>query len=302
MTVQNIPDSLPCNPALLPLASKPRLAVQGMISNGYATLDRARRLLSGQIDQKTIDDLFSEARVLQIEGNAEIDMVTPHLAAAYTPVNVKHFSVVRNEANPDIEISAVEERSFVLQTGWHLGHRLYVGITGKTLSRRFVKNRLQLVDLGTDEGKDSLKPRTQSAVLFTPSVTYFFPGAWKPRVAVMVANLGSAHGDDELAEPVDVQGGTGVTIPLGWAEIDLGLDYRSLSYEEGPGDRFHLGGVLRFGAMSLLGGVDSYGFSGGVFYGLDQINADILFSTTQSPWSPGDYYANTVYLQAGWQI
>lgn len=303
LTVKVIPDALPCNPSLLPFVPKPRLAAQVMLSNGYPTLDRMRRLLSGQLNQETIDDLFSEERVLQIEANGQIDFVTPHFAASYTPVTAKYFSVVRNEANPDVEVSAVEEKNLVLQTGYKFDDWLYIGVTGKSFSRRFVKRRLKLIELGTDAGKDSMQPKKQDGIMFTPAATIFFPGYLKPRVAVMVANLGALRGDTEnLDDPIDVQGGAGITVPLGWAEVDFGLDYRSLSYEESGAERLHFGTVLRFGAMSMFGGVDHFGFSGGVSYGLEQINAGILFSTTQTPWSSEDYYANTVYLQVGWQI
>jgi len=303
LTVLVVPDGLPCNPSLLALVPKNRLGIQALLSNGYSTLDRMRRLMSGQLTQATIDDLFSDERVLQIEGNAEIDFVTPYFAAAYTPITAKYFSVVRNEANPDVELSTVEEKNFILQTGYKFGDWIYLGVTGKQYSRKYIKSRFHLIDLATEAGKDAIKPRNQNGITLSPAATVFFPGSLKPRVAIMVANLGFVKGDREyLEDPIDFQGGVGITVPLGWAEMDFGIDYRSLSYDEVFGERFHFGTVFRFGAMSLFSGADHHGLSGGVSYGLEQINAGILFSTTQTPWSSSDYYANTVYLQVGWQI
>lgn len=50
------------------------------------------------------------------------------------------------------------------------------------------------------------------------------------------------------------------------------------------------------------GGIDSNGISGGVFYGLDKINAGIVYSTTQLVNEGESFYTQTVYAQLGWQL
>lgn len=303
LTMLNVNDSLPCNPSLLPLVKKPRLSIQGALSNGYSTLEKMRRLLDGKLTDETIDALFSEERVLQIEGNTEIDFVSNYFAARYTPINVKYFSVIRNEANPDVELSAVEEKNVILQGGYDISDVFFVGVEAKNFSRRFIKQRFQLVELATDEGKSKIKPKKQRGFLVSPMATVILPYSYKPRFAIGVANIGSISGEKEyLEDQTVIQGGAGLTFDLGWGEVDVGLDYRSLSYEETWDEKFHFGSMLRFGTMNLFGGVDYHGFSGGVFYGLEQVNAGILFTTTQTPWNSDDFFANTVYLQIGWQI
>ncbi len=54
--------------------------------------------------------------------------------------------------------------------------------------------------------------------------------------------------------------------------------------------------------MNLSFGLDNNGVSLGIFYGLEQVHSGILFSTTQLPWKEDDYFAQTVYLQAGWKL
>jgi hypothetical protein len=63
-----------------------------------------------------------------------------------------------------------------------------------------------------------------------------------------------------------------------------------------------MGLLFSYGAMNLGFGLDNRGSSFGVFYVLEKINAGILYSTSQVPWNQTDYYAQTVYLQAGWQL
>lgn len=303
LAITYIPDSLPCNPAMLPAVPKPKIGVQALLSNGYSTIDRLRKLLGGNIDQDTIDGLFSGDRVLQVEGNGELDFVSKYFAARYTPITIKYFSVIRNEANPDVNLSAVEEHNFMAQFAYPVFSNLSIGVEIKNYQRRYVQQDFLLADLATDAGKEALKPKTQNGTLFAPAAVLFLPIEYKPRIALKVVNLGSTVSSDEtLREPVEVEGGLGATIPIGWTSLDVDLDYRSLSYYESASERFHLGGVLRFGAMSVMGGADDFGFSGGVFYAVEAVNAGILFSTTQAPWNSNDYYANTVYLQIGWQI
>ena len=303
LAVAGIPDSLPCNSGMLPLYDRPKLGVQALISNGYSTLDKIRKLLNGNLNQDTVNALFGKDHILQIEGNAEIDFISKYFSARYTPETVRYFSVIRNEANPEVEISAVEEKNFVVQGAYPVNDLLTLGLQAKSYSRRFVKERFQLIDLATDAGKNALKPKTQHGIFFEPTATLNLPGSLKPRLVLAVANVGSEDGDvDRLNEPAEVQAGGAVTVPIGWADVQMDLDYKSLSYNESWNQKFHLGGVLRFGTMWLSGGLDYYGMSGGVFYGLEQVNAGILFTSTQVPWNSNDYYANTVYLQIGWQI
>lgn len=298
-----IPDSMPCNPAMLTKLQKPRIGVEALLSNGYATLEKMRRLLNGNVDQGTIDSLFGKDRVLAVEANGELDFISPYFAARYTPITVKYFSVVRNEANPDAEVSAVTEKNLTLQLAYPVSERLSLGLEAKNFSRRFIKQRLLLVELATDDGKGKLKPKDQKGFFVNPAATVFFPGALKPRASLMVANIGSVSGATEgIDEPVDVQGGLGISLPLGAATIEVDLDYRSLAYDESVDQKFHLGSLLHFGALTVAGGIDYYGASGGIYFGLDQVNSGILFTTTQVPWNSNDYYATTVYLQIGWQI
>jgi hypothetical protein len=258
-----IPDSLPCNPAMLPFYTKPHLGVQALLSNGYATLDKMRKLLDGKVSQDTIDALFAKDHVLQVEGNGELNFISRYFAARYTPITVRYFSVIRNEANPEVELSAVEEKNVILQGAYPLRNYLNIGLQAKSFSRRYIKERFQLVDLATDAGKDQLKPRTQQGLLFNPAATLFLPGEYKPRVALMVANLGVINGDKtRLGEPTELQASGAITVPLGWTELEVDLDYKSLSYDESGEQKFHGGAILHFGTMSLTAGADYYGFSG----------------------------------------
>jgi hypothetical protein len=303
LTILGLKDSLPCQPGYTAQTKKPHLQIQGLISNGYPVLDKMKKLLSGEVSQELVDALFAKDRILQIEGNTELDFFSKYLNAKYTPASIKYFSVTRNEANPDVEVFAVEEKNFVLQSGYQMTPELSVGAQIRSIDRTFVRKRLKLLDLATQAGKDLLKPQKISSIFFEPSIAYISDTIWKWRLSGLISNLGySSASFNDFPLPISPEFGFGFSPPLIYGNLEVGIDYKSLSFEEPPIEKIHLGMLYNLGAMYLVSGFDFEGISGGVFYGLEQLNAGIVFTTTQVPWKSSDFYAQTVYLQVGWQI
>lgn len=303
LTMLSIPDGLLCNPAHTPLNTKSKLGVELLLSNGYANLENLQKLLAGKVTQELADTLFLDGQIIQIEANTEINFQSKYLSGRYTPLTVKGFSVVRNEADPDVELYAVEEKGFAFQSGLELFKDFYAGVQTRFVSRKFIRQRFKLTQLGTEAGKDLLKPKEQNATYIEPGLTYILAKTWRPRISVFVANLGSVSKEyEELKSPVETQFGFGFSPPLRWGELDLSLEYRSMNYEETDLERLRAGALYHFGSMYLSGGVDSNGISGGIYYSLDTVNAGILYSTTRFINQEESFFAQTVYVQLGWQI
>lgn len=300
--LQEVPDGLPCNPAMTPKPGKGTLKASGLISNGYSNLAKTRRLIDGDVDQGLLDDLFSEERILQVESNADVMFTSPYLNSKFTPVSYKFFSVARNDANPDVELFAVEEQGLTIQSGFSYGHFDF-GIELRKTDWKFIRQRFKLLSLSTPQGREAIKHKTQTAYFAQPAVNYNIPLAWNPRLAVQIVNLGSVNVKyDEFKHPTEAQVGFGISPPMPYGNLEILLDYKSLSYEETGAEKLHLGALYKYGTMNLGFGLDNNGGSIGVFYGLEQINAGILFSSTQLPWREDDYFAQTVYVQVGWQL
>ena len=84
-----------------------------------------------------------------------------------------------------------------------------------------------------------------------------------------------------MTEPSELQYSIGISPPVYFGKLNVELDYRSLNYQEDSIiERLHFGAIYQMGAMSLTGGVDYNGISGGIFFGLKEINAGIVYSTT----------------------
>lgn len=303
LTIIDMPDGLPCAASMTPLNTKSSLGAEFQLSNGYSSLQYVQKLLSNNRDQELFDSLFTQGKVVQVEVNADLNFRSKYLSGQYSPVSVKGFSAVRNEADPDVDFFAIEESGFTFQSGYEVFNNLFAGVQVRALQRKFVKQRFKLVSLGTQAGQDLLKPKEQTVTYIDPSLSYFFNMAWKPRLTFMVVNSGSVSEKfDELKEPVDTQLGIGISPPIYWGDMDLTLEYRSMTYEEDDVKKLRVGALYHFGSMYLTGGVDSNGVSGGVFYSLDKINSGIVYSTTQGVQQEESFYTQTVYVQLGWQL
>lgn len=302
LSLYEVQDSLPCNPAMTTKNSKPNLKIQLQASNGYGNLSKTRRLLSGEIDQSILNDLLGDQKVLQLDSSADLMFVSKYLNSRFSPFSVKYFSVARNDANPDIELLAVEEQDLTLQTGYTY-ENFDFGIEIRKVDWKFIKQRFKLLAVTTTQGLDSLKPKKQAAYIVQPAMNYNLPFPWSPRISLMYANMGSTNETyDEFKHPTEIQFGFGLSAPVPVGKLDLLFDYKSLSFDETDKEKMHFGVLYKYGAMSLAGGIDNNGMSLGVFNMLEQVNAGILFSTTRLPWKEDEFYAQTVYVQIGWQL
>ncbi len=302
LALVEMPDDLPCTGAAVPYATKAHLKVNGLISNGYANLAKLRKIISEEVDAEIVNDLFGEARVLQAEAQADVAFISRFLNAKYSPFAYRFFSVARNVANPDVELFAVEEQSLQIQTGYKFD-QLSFGVDFVYTEWRFVKEQFKLLGLLSQQNLEQIKPKSFKSYFVEPSALYIFESDFKPRISMKGARLGNvSERFDQFLFPTELQVGFGVTADVLFGKMDFLLDYKSIESTADTNRKFHFGSLYHLGAMSLGFGVDDYGVSTGINYGLDVIQAGVAFSTTQLPWRTDDYYSQTVYLQIGWKL
>jgi len=296
-----IQDDIPCNAALTGLNQKSAMGLKILTSNGYSTLQKTTQLLSGQIDTQLTNDLFSTSRVLQAEADANLFFQSRLLAIKYTPTAIRYYSSTRNQANPDVEVFGIRDESWVLQSGYSGWDPIHLGFRVRYTYRQYVKNRFQLLSL---PGSPSLLAvQSQKLTFFEPSVSFFLKDNLNTRFSLQAENIGTAEGPQNvISYPQNLQAGVTISPKSSWGDFDISLDYRTLTYEENDSEKLRLGAIYRFGILHVLGGMDYDGISGGIFYSLHQMNAGIIYSTNQVPWRNRDFYFQTVYVQAGWQL
>lgn len=303
LALKEVQDGLPCNPGYVTKTKKAGLRIEGLLSNGYSNLSRTRRILNNQFDQDLMTDFFQDQNVLQTETFLDLMFVSSMISSRYSPISYKLFTVIRNSANPDVDLYAVEETDLLVQLG-HTWGAFDFGLEIKSTEWKFVRQRFKLLSLATQQGLNQIRPKTQTTLFLNPSLTYEFRNlSWSPRVVAQGTNLGTiSEVYPEFPHPAEPMVGFGLSPPVPYGTLDLLLDYKSLNFEEVQSEKLHFGSLYKLGAMSLGAGIDSNGSSLGIYQGLESVNAGILFTTTRQPWRNNDYYAETVYVQLGWQL
>lgn len=294
-------DSLACNPALGILNKKSSLKMFGLISNGYSNLSTVSKILDGDVDSQLVEKLLGDEKLLQSESQIDILMISSHFSARYSPISYRFFSVTRNEANPEAQLLALKEEELNIQTSFQNGS-LYYGAELKAVSWTYIKEQFRLVDLATPTGRDQVKPQTQKAVFIQPGLAFQTDIAMKPMFSLKIVRLGQIDQTERSriqTEP-DYEFGVALNPEVPYGRLKLMLDYKDVDLDQEKSA--HFGALYSYGVLNLASGVDSQGASAGVFYSLDQVSSGILYSTTQVPWRSDDYYAQTVYVQVGWQL
>jgi len=300
LAMADVADDIPCQPALLRHEKKSKFMANGLISNGYQSLSKARRLLANDLDSDFMNSLFSEDKIIEVETNPSLMFTSPYLSGKYLLYGLQFSSTQRNQANPEIQMFATDSKLFILQSAYSLNSYIDIGLQLRSQTDNIVKKTFRLVDLGTDNGKNLLKPQTYSRVFAEPGFAVTLNN-W--RFSVLGAGLivsGDTKGDFE--DTAEAQAGVGYSTTVGDGLLDLYVDYKSLTYLEKPEEKFHSGLRYRYGALSLLGGLDYFGVSGGVLFSIEKLYSGIIYSTSQVPWRPSEEYAQTTYIELGWQL
>lgn len=299
-----IPDSIPCAASMSVKNAKSYLGVNGLISNGYDNYQKISSILDGEVDQEFVDVIFGDTKTLQFEANTELYFRSRYLNASFSPYQVSYFSVVRNEANPDVGLHASKDEGFVFQGAYAFwDERLSLGVQFRTITSEYIHQQFKLLDLATEEGKKQLQPLKITRTYLEPSATYFSKTDWQWRLTAVMANaLVSGERDADIHPKVHPELSVGLTPYDGWGSLEVSLDYRNFLVSEENSDKFHLGIIYNFAAMYLSSGFDKAGSSLGLFYKVEQINAGVLYTTTQFPQGSSDNYAQTVYVQFGCQL
>lgn len=301
LALDAIPDDLPCQPALLQLERKSRFVASGSISNGFQSLTKARRILSNDLDAAFLNDLFTKDQIIEVETNPAMLFASRYLSAKYLLYGLQFYSTQRNQSNPELELFASESKQLIVQSSYPLSSHVFVGLQLRSQQDKVVQKSFRLVDLGTDNGKELLKPAEYSRVFAEPGAIVLWNGF---KFSVFGANLAVASNDSAglLPERPEAQWGSSYQMPLYSGSLDLTLDYKSLSYTESNDQKLHSGLRYRYGALSLLAGADSWGLSSGILFSIEKLYAGILYSTSQLPWRRAEEYAQTTYIEIGWQL
>jgi hypothetical protein len=303
LTMTNLNDSLPCQPAFLAKQKKGTFIAQLAFGDSYTGLQTADHILNKNIDSNFVSSLFQQNQVISMEANSELTFIGPHFAAQFVPYQITYFSVIRDEAYPVVALHALQARSWTGATGYDLTKELSLGLSASFVQRKFIQTSFDAFEAASESGSNLLSPQTQNAFFLSPGLVYQLHVPWRPRISILGRNIGFANQYfSALDDEPEVGVGFGVTPPLRWGKLEIGLDYEAVKDPTDTVNRLHLGASYQFGHMTILVGASQDDYSGGVMFGLDSIRAGIIYKSTNIPFGNETDYARSIYSEFGLQI
>lgn len=303
LALKVLPDGLPCNPAMTVFADRKTFRAQGLLSDGYNSVKNLKQVVDGEVTQEMVDGFFSRERVIQIEASTDLMYRSQDMNIQLTPMALRGYSEIRNEANPDIDLFTTEEKGLRFQSGYQFSEEFLFGFQVRALNRKVVRRHFQLFELGTEAGQDLLSPVNQSILFLEPGATFLMGEAWSPRLSVMIANLGyTSRPTSQVPASVEPQIAFGITPPSDEGQLDLTLEYSSLSFHEKGSEKLHLGALYKINEFYYSAGIDSHGTSAGIHYEHRHIHGGLIFSTTRTLRERETFDSHNLYFQLGIQI
>ncbi|MGH1469029.1 MAG: hypothetical protein ACRBBP_09150 [Bdellovibrionales bacterium] len=304
LSLTSLPDDLPCAASNLVHGSKSIFSGQLALSNGYSSLNLIREAIGSNLSTEFID-LIIDQKVFQIDTGIRIYFKSKYFAGKYVPMSVRAFIGLRNEVNPNIDIFAVEEKGFYFQVAAQvLTENLSLGAQIRALDRTLIKSTFKASDFGVEQS-DKLVSSEQYKVLYLdPSITYRLPRLYNLVLTGSILNIGDSdlEGRGDVEEPVSVR--LGASAEKGYktfGKIKGSIEYGRQNYTESFFDALNLGVEYTYGGMKVIGGLNTYGMSTGVYFGISNIQAGIVYSSSRFPDVSNDSYVQTVYVQLGWR-
>ncbi|MBS1962871.1 MAG: hypothetical protein JST04_11685 [Bdellovibrionales bacterium] len=280
-----MPDGTVCNPAYLPDVRDSTLVARLYLGNGYSALTTANDFINKPLSKETMQALFSGDNVVAVEGNVGLNFTTGGLSAEFAPYRVQYVSELHNPNFPVIDLHAAIERSFVIAGGIPGGildpnlREFRFGTKARILERKFVHGEFSFAQAGTDDPRDYLPSKKQTAFLLDPSIAWVGEKRpWKPRVSLGTKNVGfSSPSYDEYPNDVDLEAGVGVEPPVRFGRVRIGLDlvdlFRAPTFE----DRLRLGASYQVGLLETMIGANASVFTFGLMFGLNFLQTAVVY-------------------------
>lgn len=279
------PDGTVCNPAYLPEVRESQLVGRLYLGNGYTALSSADKFVNKPLTRDTMRGLFQGANVISVEAHAGLSFTAPNLSAGFSPYRVQYVSELRNPNLPTVSLHAAMERSFVVAGGTRLGlvdpvmKHFSFGAKLRIVERKFVHGQFSLFQATTEEPRDYLPSRKQTAFLLDPSFAWVGDRVtWKPRASIGVKNIGPAKPYfDEYPNNVDFEAGVGVEPPVRFGRVRVGLDLVDLMEAESFEDRLRLGGSYKVGLIETMLGANASVLTFGLNFSLNFLQTGVVY-------------------------
>lgn len=274
---------VPCNPAFLPIdADKTErdsfLNGNIYLGDDYSKITEYFKILNNEDKAELAERFLNEKDPIAMQASTSLWMKSSWFSATFTPYKISYFSVVRDQADPQVALHALQEHSIAVQVGDEFADGFFAGLQVRGVKRKFIHQEFPVLEAVTDP-EHVLEIQDQHVLYLEPGVGYSVPVDWRPRLSVNLINGGFADKNFEAfnTDPI-LDTGVGFSPPLGWPRLDLGVNYRPISQAEMAGERLRFGALLEFGVVSTSLGWDASNLSISVNSKFDKIGVGLMYT------------------------
>lgn len=303
MVIKGPIGALPCNPALgytedFGFEGKYVFSGRLFVGGEYERFKTVNQLLNGPYTEPFLRSLFEENQVIDAQLSGEVSFRSKYFSLGFSPYHLTYFSVVRNQAYPVIALRAAQERVLRAQIANSFTPWFQAGLQARFVERQLVQNEFTLFE-AISAGQGVLQRRDQNVLYLEPGIAIFGEGTWKPKGTAMLSNLGFANKElDETKRVPVVDLGYGVSPPIGFGDLELGLDYRVSDMRPNVWDRFGFGADYKLGLIELMTGWGTDYFNFGLMSSFWSAHVSILFASQKyTDADEHDQYRNSIMTE-----
>jgi hypothetical protein len=314
--MDEVTNGLPCNPAFTGKERDARFQTEFFFGNNVSYVKEVSHLLDGTGDTETVSRLFNQKSSSEMEARIEASYLRETWGFAYSPYRLFYYSLIRNSALPVVTLYAGQEQILTSQLASFAGNDFFWGVQLRAVDRRFILSEFTLTDALASGGPRYFETKSQRALYIEPGFLYSFENqAWKPQAGLTVKNAGLVdHKYEELSTSPEWHVAGSVKPPVGFGELELGLDLMFLSATSASSssgtssprevrDIPRLGASYKLGAMQALGSYGDKEYSAGFLLKYGIWNGGLTYWRKKFENLLGEQdQLQTVYLEFGFVL
>ena len=302
-------EGLPCNPAFAAKERRNHFQAQFFFGNNVSYVHEVSKLLDGTADAGTVEKLFSQKSSAEAEANIQASYLSETWGVQFAPYRLYYYGLIRNAALPVVTLYAGQEQTLSAQIASFAGDNgndhWFWGLQIRGVDRKFILSEFTLTDALASGGSKYFEKQNQRALYLEPGLLYeFAEKPWRPQVGLTIKNAGFVDKKfDEIPANPDWHVAGSVRPPVGYGELELGLNLRFNSYIEEFKDVPHLGLSYKLGAMQGLASYADREYSLGFLLHYENWNGGLTYWRKKYENLLGEKdQLQTVYLELGFII
>lgn len=303
--MDEVTNGLPCNPAFTAKERASRFQTEFFFGNNISYVQEVSDLLAGKGTAETVTSLFSQKTSSEMEARIEASYLRETWGLAYSPYRLFYYSLIRNSSLPVITLYAGQEQTLTGQVASFADNDFFWGLQVRGVERKFILSEFTLTDALASGSSQYFQTHSQRALYLEPGVLYAFESKpWKPQAGLTIKNAGFVDQKYEvLSTSPEYHAAGSVKPPVGFGELELGLDFMFSTYQREARDVPRVGASYKLGAMQALGSYGDKEYSAGFLLKYDIWNGGLTYWRKKYVNLLGEQdQTQTVYLEFGFVL